>query len=157
MKQETYKDNENTEKALDTKDLVEENDLALEKRKKNLAEPWKKGQSGNPKGLKKGTLHKKTILRMAIKEKFGIEVKDPYEWYAAYKLGIVKDAKSDHLKNTAIEQIMDRMVEPIRREVKHEIGDEVKKLSKLITGEIENSIDVNNLIEDVEYSEVEDD
>ena len=55
MKQETYKDNENTEKALDTKDLVEENDLALEKRKKNLAAPWKKGQSGNPKGLTLGS------------------------------------------------------------------------------------------------------
>ncbi len=39
---------------------------------KNLKKPWKKGESGNPKGRKKGSKNRSTIARkwLEVKEKF---------------------------------------------------------------------------------------
>ena len=44
---------------------------------KNLKAPWKKGQSGNPKGKKKGTKNISTYLKELLENR--IETKDGYK------------------------------------------------------------------------------
>lgn len=41
----------------------------------NLKEPWKKGQSGNPKGKPKGIMNKKTMAKMFLEiEREGVDL-----------------------------------------------------------------------------------
>lgn len=50
------------------KKVVNESEAAAPKSDRVPAGQWKKGESGNPKGKRRGTLNKKTVLAMALLE-----------------------------------------------------------------------------------------
>lgn len=54
----------------------ESQELAKERRNKNLKAPWKKGQSGNPRGKPKGTVQIKDSLRKRFKKENANKVCD---------------------------------------------------------------------------------
>ena len=92
--------------ALFVSDLQRSDDPAPEKteigfKKPPKAHSWKKGESGNPKGRKKGSRNKKTIIIRLMEGRLGRKIPDPKKltaqeallWKAIQK-GLAGDAKA---------------------------------------------------------------
>lgn len=88
---------------------------AIPGRNGGTLQPWQPGQSGNPKGMKPGTLHFSTIMRQLLNEKVVVSINDKnYEMTRAQSLMLEKirlatNSQFDNVRLRAIMDIEDRV------------------------------------------------
>ena len=105
-----------------------------ERRLKNL-HPWKKGQSGNPKGMKKGTKHWSTIFKRLMGDPdllHTIISSTPSEWQ-----GIVGDAPAEVIAASVIASVLRDVSESMSKgkSLDKNTRDAIELLNKLGYGE----------------------
>ena len=123
----------------------------LEKPKKPNIEPrWVKGISGNPKGRRKGSRNKVTILREAVLQKAENLVLD--QWVELVQTTIDLAKKGD---STCIKILWDRVI-PAKRAVEEKDGKEDKlNINITIKGmEVESTFGEKETPIDADYEEV---
>ena len=98
-------ENPNTEQLGASPDISKENQEDIYKKRPQL---WRKGQSGNPAGKPKGTLHFKTLFLRAIEE-IGAQTSsgEKIKWDAVIVRKLLKMASDGNIR--AIEVILDRV------------------------------------------------
>ena len=80
-----------------------------------LTQPWEKGQSGNPDGMKKGTLHLSTIMRKLLDEEMVVTINGkPFVMSRAQaimleKIRLATSSEHDAVRLRAIMDIEDRI------------------------------------------------
>lgn len=80
-----------------------------------LNQPWQKGQSGNPDGMKKGTIHLATIMRRLLEEEVVVNINEKSfvttraQALMLEKIRLATSSEHDAIRLRAIIDIEDRM------------------------------------------------
>lgn len=91
------------------------NDDTREGKNGGTLTPWKKGQSGNPDGMKKGTIHFNTLMRQLLSQEMVVTINGkPFvvsraEALLLEKIRLATNSENDAVRLRAIMDIEDRI------------------------------------------------